>query len=198
MRVVGGSRRGRKLTAPVGEAVRPTSDRVREAIFDVLGSQLSLDGMRVLDLFAGTGAMGIEALSRGAASATFVEADAAAAAAIGENLAAVALDGPAATVVRQEALHYLQSLESLRAAGKGPTFDLVFCDPPYSFDRWSELVSTLPCGLAVLESAAAPSRGAVPDLQVPSGWMVIRSKRYGGTLVTVVRRAAGDPEGGRT
>ena len=86
MRVVGGESRGRRLTAPVAKGVRPTSDRVRESIFDILGSLVDLSGLRVVDLFAGTGALGIEALSRGAGSVTFVESDAAAVAAIRANL----------------------------------------------------------------------------------------------------------------
>jgi 16S rRNA (guanine966-N2)-methyltransferase len=118
LRVVAGHLRGRRLTAPPGRGTRPTSDRVREAVFSILGP---LGGARVLDLFAGSGALGIEALSRGARHATFVDRDARAIAAIRRNLAALELDS--ATVDRRDALTFLK-------AATGP-WDLVFLDPPY-------------------------------------------------------------------
>ena len=117
MRVVAGTFKGRRLAAPRGTRTRPTADRVREALFSMLGD---VGGARVLDLYAGSGALGIEALSRGAGSAVFVERDAQALAAIERNLAAVGVE---ATVVRQDVLRFLA-----RADG---AFDLVFCDPPY-------------------------------------------------------------------
>lgn len=117
MRVVAGTFKGRRLAAPRGTRTRPTADRVREALFSMLGD---VGGARVLDLHAGSGALGIEALSRGADSAVFVERDAQAVAAIERNLAAV---GAEATVLRQDVVRFLA-----RADG---AFDLVFCDPPY-------------------------------------------------------------------
>src|SRR5690348_13221449 len=100
MRVVAGTAGGRRLRAPKGTTIRPTSDRVRESIFNSLQSMDAIEGAAVADLFAGTGALGIEALSRGAASAIFVDEDRAAAALIRDNLAATGLAGPAATVVQ--------------------------------------------------------------------------------------------------
>ncbi|MBA2505357.1 MAG: 16S rRNA (guanine(966)-N(2))-methyltransferase RsmD [Thermoleophilaceae bacterium] len=117
MRVVAGAFKGRRLTAPAGLGTRPTSDRVRESLFQILGP---LEGLRVLDLYAGTGALGIEALSRGAGAAEFVEHDPEAIAAIHTNLDAI---GTAGRVHRGDVLGYL-------ARGAGP-FDLVFLDPPY-------------------------------------------------------------------
>ncbi len=117
MRVVAGEFKGRRLYAPRGESTRPTADRVREALFSMLGD---VSGTRVLDLYAGSGALGIEALSRGADSAVFVESDGQALAALRRNLDAV---GAAATVRRQDVLRFLARPEG--------TFDLVFCDPPY-------------------------------------------------------------------
>ena len=134
MRIIAGTHRGRRLKAPPGLDTRPTSDRVREALFSILGD---VEGDRVLDLFAGSGALGIEALSRGAAGAVFVEQDRRAADAIRSNLAAI---GERRAEVRQEdALAYLG-----RASGERP-FDLVFADPPYSSatrmgERLSELL----------------------------------------------------------
>ena len=127
MRVVAGTFKGRRLAAPRGTRTRPTADRVREALFSMLGD---VGDARVLDLYAGSGALGIEALSRGAASAVFVERDAQALAAIERNLAAVGVE---ATVVRQDVLRFLA-----RADG---AFDLVFCDPPY--DSASRLAGQL-------------------------------------------------------
>jgi 16S rRNA (guanine966-N2)-methyltransferase len=117
LRVVAGTYKGRRLAAPRGTRTRPTADRVREALFSMLGD---VGGARVLDLYAGSGALGIEALSRGADSAVFVERDARAVAAIERNLAAVGVE---ANVVRQDVVRFLA-----RADG---AFDLVFCDPPY-------------------------------------------------------------------
>lgn len=118
MRVVAGEFKGRRLHAPRGRRTRPTADRVREALFSILGD---VAGLRVLDLFAGSGALGIEALSRGAASATFVDDDARAVEAIRRNLEAV---GTRADVQRRDVLRYLPG-----AAGE--RYDLVFADPPY-------------------------------------------------------------------
>jgi 16S rRNA (guanine966-N2)-methyltransferase len=117
LRVVAGTYKGRRLAAPRGTRTRPTAERVREALFSMLGD---VGGARVLDLYAGSGALGIEALSRGADSAVFVERDARAVAAIERNLAAVGVE---ANVVRQDVVRFLA-----RADG---AFDLVFCDPPY-------------------------------------------------------------------
>jgi 16S rRNA (guanine966-N2)-methyltransferase len=117
LRVVAGRFKGRRLAAPRGTRTRPTADRVREALFSMLGD---VGGARVLDLYAGSGALGIEALSRGAGSAVFVERDAKAVAAIERNLAAVGVEE---TLVRQDVERFLA-----RADG---AFDLVFCDPPY-------------------------------------------------------------------
>jgi 16S rRNA (guanine966-N2)-methyltransferase len=175
MRVIGGEYRGRRLAAPVGANVRPTSDRVREAVFSILYSLGGVEGLQVADLFAGTGAMGIEALSRGAASVTFVEQDPRSVEAIRANLVAVGMaDAEArgdATVVRADVDAWVA-----RAVSR---YDLVLCDPPYGYTGWETLVAGLPTDLAVLESGA--------ELPAPEGWEVLRSRRYGGTIVTVAR-----------
>jgi 16S rRNA (guanine(966)-N(2))-methyltransferase RsmD len=118
VRVVAGQFKGRKLQAPPGSATRPTSDKVREALFSVLGDIEDLD---VLDLFAGSGALGIEALSRGAASAAFVDNDPKAVEVIRRNLATAGVEAP---VHRRDVLRFIASAD-------GP-FGLVFADPPYS------------------------------------------------------------------
>lgn len=127
-RIVGGQARGRHLAVPP-RGTRPTSDRAREALFNTLRSELALDGARVLDLFAGSGAVGLEALSRGAAATVFIESDRRAAAVLAENVATLGLPG---AVVRR------LSVESyLGAPGADEPFDLVFADPPYALSAGS-------------------------------------------------------------
>ena len=121
MRVIAGSYGGRELIAPRGRVTRPTSDRVREALFSILGD--AVRGARVLDLFAGSGALAIEALSRGAAEATLVDSAASAIAAIRRNLASLGIE---AEVVRAPALRFLEG-----APSRARQYDLVFLDPPY-------------------------------------------------------------------
>jgi 16S rRNA (guanine966-N2)-methyltransferase len=167
MRIVAGTHRGRRITAPKGDAVRPTSDRVREALFSILGDRVT--AARVLDLFAGTGALGLEALSRGAASAVFVDTDVRAVAA---NLDALGLQ---ADVRRQDALAFVRS-------GPGP-FDLVFLDPPYksASDLGPRLGDTLPVLLAPGAVVVSESDRRQPlDLQPLS---VQDERRYGDTLI---------------
>lgn len=171
MRVVAGTAGGLRLTAPPGRKLRPTTDRVREALFSSLGSLGAVEGARVLDLFAGTGALGIEALSRGAAHATFVDDDRTAEATIRANLDATGLGG-SATVVRRDVEAFLESNDE--------TFDLVVADPPYAFDGWRHLIDRLPAPFAALESGSS--------VEVPPGWMILRERRYGDSVVTLVRR----------
>ena len=175
VRVIGGELRGRRLRAPAAPGVRPTSDRVREAVFDVLYSLGGVEGRQVVDLFCGTGALGIEALSRGAAAVTFVDRDAASVTSVRENLVAVGLADAErngeATCTRAEVGEWVA-----RTAAR---YDVAFCDPPYDFADWGPLLAGLPADLAVLESRDV--------IEPPEGWTVLRSKHYGGTIVTVIR-----------
>jgi 16S rRNA (guanine966-N2)-methyltransferase len=168
VRVVAGSARGRRLLAPAGPSTRPTADRVREATFNALGSRGAVGGT-VLDLFAGSGALGIEALSRGADAATFVDNDAKAVAVVRANLEATGL-AERATVVRTDALRFL---------GGAGRFDLALLDPPYacSDDDWAALLGALDAATVVIESDR--------EVPLPPPWVVLRSKRYGGTVVTI-------------
>jgi 16S rRNA (guanine966-N2)-methyltransferase len=227
VRVVAGTARGRRLVAPGGGSVRPTSDRVRESIFNMLISAVAsedlfateglfatedlfateglaqgeagdggagygggatdgraeeeeddelgpLAGARVLDLFAGTGAMGIEALSRGASEAVFVDRDQAAVRSIAQNLASTGM-GPG-QVIKADALRYVE---------RAPHFDLAFCDPPYDFDGWEALLGSLDAGVAVVES----------NRQVPPGprWRLLKERRYGTTVVELLTAGASPP-----
>ena len=180
MRVIAGSHRGRRLAAPASASTRPTSDKVREAIFDVLANLVELDGAAVLDLFAGSGAMGIEALSRGATRAVFVDDDRDALAVVRANLASLGL-ADRATVVRADAVSFVARPPVPSGDTEPALCDVAFCDPPYAFDAWEELLGALEARWAVLES----SRPVTPG----PGWEVVREKRYGDTLVAVVRRA---------
>jgi 16S rRNA (guanine966-N2)-methyltransferase len=172
MRVVAGTAGGRRLQAPPGRDIRPTSDRVREAIFSSLESMDALHDARVVDLFAGTGALGIEALSRGAAQATFVDDNAGAIQIVKANLAATGLTDRA-TVTRADVLRWLAS---------APPADLALVDPPYAFDGWSALLQALPAPLAVLESDR--------DIDVGPEFEVLRQKHYGSTVVTTIQRSS--------
>jgi 16S rRNA (guanine966-N2)-methyltransferase len=173
VRVIAGTSRGRPLKAPRGAGTRPTADRVREAIFNVLTSVIDVTGISVVDLFAGSGAMGIEALSRGAASVVFVDQSPDAVRVIRDNVTATGFDLDAVQVVRAEVVSWLD---------RPHHFDLALCDPPYAFDAWDEVLARLHAEVAVLETDRPLS---VP----PEAWEVIRNKRYGGTLVSVVRAA---------
>jgi 16S rRNA (guanine966-N2)-methyltransferase len=174
VRVIAGSRKGHKLAAPRGLDTRPTSDRVRENVFNLVGP---VDGARVLDLFAGSGALGIEALSRGAASAVFVERDPDAVRTIERNLDKLRLTG--ARVVRSDVLYAIG-----QEATAGAKYDLVLVDPPYGMltEIQPRLARHLPQlvaadGLVVVETDARVE----PELPLP----VRKSRKYGQTRVTL-------------
>jgi 16S rRNA (guanine966-N2)-methyltransferase len=174
MRVIAGEFRGRRLTAPPGAATRPTSDRVREALFSILAARVP--GARVLDLFAGSGALAIEALSRGAASATLVDDAPAAIRAIRANLDAVKAD---ADVRRGDALRFLGG-----ASAAAAQYDLIFLDPPYRLaDRLGgPLSEALPAVLAPGAAAVAESDRRAPlALDLP----LHDERRYGDTLIRI-------------
>jgi 16S rRNA (guanine966-N2)-methyltransferase len=142
-------------------------------MFDMVGAAMDLEGAVVVDLFAGTGALGIEALSRGAKHATFVETGRAALAAINANLAMLALGPERATVVIGDALRWATAADGVASA------DLVLADPPYAFDRWSDLLASLAgwAGLVVIESGTPIGLG--------DRWTRVRERRYGATVVTI-------------
>jgi len=174
MRVVAGRYGGRRLVAPPGSATRPTSDRVREALFSVLGA--AVEGARVLDLYAGSGALGIEALSRGAASAVFVDRSARAIAAIRTNLEALDIE---AEVRRMEARAALRT-----APARADAYDLVFLDPPYrrAGELGRELSEALPAVLAPGARVVSESDRREPlELELP----LVDERRYGDTVIRI-------------
>ena len=175
-RIVAGAARGRRLAVPPGEGTRPTSDRAREALFSTLGSLIrAWAGRRVLDLYAGSGAVGLEALSRGAAGVVLVESDAKAARTITANVAVVGL--PGAEVRRTTAELAVRSL----AAAGGPTFDVVFADPPYDLgdDRLGEVLLAVRPVLAADAVVAVERSTRGGTWEWPTGYEALRSRRYG-------------------
>lgn len=192
MRIIAGAARGLTLKVPRGRAVRPTADRVKEALFSILGNRVP--GAQVLDLFAGSGALGLEALSRGANFCYFVEIDRAACRCIAENLSRSALAGRAAVINRPAR----QALVQLKE--QGLQADLVFLDPPYgrpdlaaaSLESLAGLALMKEGGIAVLEQAA---RGSSP-VAVAGYWPLVE-KRYGDTLIALLqaeKQAREEPE----
>ena len=173
MRVIAGRFGGRTLAAPRGRATRPTPERVREALFSILGS---VDDARVLDLFAGSGALGLEALSRGAAEVTFVDSAPAAVRAVRANLDAL---GAEAEVRRADARAFLRN-----ARASGRQYDLVFLDPPYrsAAELGRELSEALPPVLSAGARVVSESDRRTPlELDLP----LVHERRYGDTLIRI-------------
>ncbi|MEN6543514.1 16S rRNA (guanine(966)-N(2))-methyltransferase RsmD [Parvibaculum sp.] len=188
MRIVGGTHKGRAIMAPPGHNVRPTSDRIREALFNILAHAdfegFDLEGARVLDLFAGTGALGLEAISRGAVFSLFVEEDADARGAIRENMEALGLTGHA-KIYKRDA-----TTLGPRPGSVGPAFSLLFADPPYGKGLAElALISAKnggwlePTALCVVEEAAS-SRFAAPE-----GFEEIDRRQYGITEIVFLKQA---------
>ncbi len=172
MRIIAGEKRGHRIAAPKGETTRPTSDRVREAAFNLIGP---VDGAKTLDLFAGSGAMGMEALSRGAASCVFVEHDRGACRTIDANLEKLKLRG---RLVPHDAIRFLGAESGM--------YDLILCDPPYDYAGVAKLAAHFarvlaPDGLLVYESQAS-FEPEIPDLNLRT------SRRYGSARLTLWER----------
>lgn len=170
MRVVAGRLRGRRIESPRGDTTRPTTDKVREAVFNALGSLDIIDGGRVVDLFAGTGALGIEALSRGAAHCTFVERDRGALDVLRQNISTLGLSEQATVI----------SGDATSLANAGIECDVLLADPPYGFATWQALLNQVHASVAVIESD--------DPIGEIAGWETVRERRYGGTIVTFLKR----------
>lgn len=167
VRVVAGIARSRRLVTPDGDTTRPTADRVKEATFNALYSLGVIADSTVADLYAGSGAMGIEALSRGATAAVFVDWSREAIAAIETNLDATGF-ADQATVVRGDVLRHLANASRV---------DLALCDPPYTFDQWPELLAMIDAEVVVIESNRA--------VELPDRWSPVRVREYGTTVITI-------------
>jgi len=191
MRITGGEHCGRNLLVPKSDAVRPTQDRVRQALFNILAPEIS--GAVFLDLFAGSGAIGLEALSRGAASVTFVEGDRQHARVIRQNLSALSPrpsngDSPSTALVVADAYRWISTY-----AGTG--FTMAFADPPYALGQergYAQVLAMLaernvvrPDGLFIAEMTAVQKAEETP------GWDLLRDRKYGKTRICIWRRLAG-------
>lgn len=182
MRVVGGALKGRRLATPKSDAIRPTTDRARESLFNILEHAYpgSIEGSRVLDLFSGTGALGIEAISRGAAYCLFVEQDIAARALIRENVEALGLQG-CTRIFRRDATH-------MGPIGTMQPFRLVFADPPYGKGLGEKAVASLLAGgwlekgaLVVVEETASN------PFQLPEGLTLLDRRIYASSSLSICR-----------
>jgi 16S rRNA (guanine(966)-N(2))-methyltransferase RsmD len=184
MRIVGGALRGRKLASFKHPSIRPTADRVRESVFNILARCFPAEA--VLDLFAGTGAMGIEAISRGAGRAVFVDAGQAAIAALEKNISSLGV-AEQATILKLDAMSALKDLSR-----DGASFDVIFIDPPYAAGLYEETLEAIdgsggvlkPGGLVVVET----SKREALDLTLKA-LVKIDERRYGDTMIHIFRRS---------
>ena len=179
MKVITGSAGGRNLLTPPDDAIRPTADQVKQAVFNVL--QFDIEGRRVLDLFAGTGQLGIEALSRGAREAVFVDSSPRSLALVRNNLRLCSLEG---TVLRTDALDYL---------ARGEKFDIILVDPPYDAGLYEPVLERINAvdnlnegGIMVCESRTGR---ILPDMRPP--YRQLRSRKYGSVRITLYTRDVG-------
>ncbi len=178
MRVITGTAGGRKLKSPDGDAIRPTTDHVKQAMFNIL--QFDLEGRRVLDLFGGTGQLGIEALSRGAREAVFTDSSRTAVQLIRENLKRCSLQG---TVIQTDVLRYLQ---------RGEKFDVIFIDPPYDAGLYSRVLEAINSvdnltegGIIVCEARAGTE---LPSMRLP--YVRLQERKYGSVKICLYTRNA--------
>ena len=182
MRIIGGEARGRTLVAPAGSKTRPTQDYVRESLFNILRGDV--EDARVLDLFAGTGALSLEALSRGAAEAVLIDTDRAACDAIRQNIDRVRVQDRCKLVARD----YRQAVDALSAGGR--QFDIVFIDPPYRMENTGEMCAALYDKGLLSESClliVEHKRGKAPQLD--ERFEAYDLRKYGDTEITFVRLA---------
>jgi 16S rRNA (guanine966-N2)-methyltransferase len=188
LRIIAGELRGRRLKSHERPGLRPTTDRVRESVFSMLRSRLDFEGLRVLDLFAGTGALGIEAISRGAADCTFVEADRRTAKLIEENLRDLGV-ADRGNVITGDAIGF--------AGTTGESFDLIVADPPYAATTFDRLIEEIfargvlrPTGVFLLEHSSAMQP------RTAAGATVLAHRAFGDTAVTLYGVERGTPDGG--
>ncbi|MEM6660442.1 MAG: 16S rRNA (guanine(966)-N(2))-methyltransferase RsmD [Pseudomonadota bacterium] len=185
MRIIAGAFRGRSLASvgkgDAGAQLRPTTDRVRESLFNVLTHQIDFEGLRVLDLFAGTGALGLEALSRGATHVTFVDDGPVAQGLIRKNID-LTRSADATGLIRRDAARL----------GENPVapYDLVFLDPPYGRSLGQKALDAV-SGSWLAEDALVVWEENAP-MQAPDGFVVLDLRRYGETYVTLMRRSVSD------
>ncbi len=176
MRVISGSAKGRKLVVPSGDHVRPTKDRVKEAIFNSLHSYGLVENRSFLDLFSGTGSLGIEALSRGAKSVVFIDHHAEAIDCIILNVEKLNY-GSTSKILKTDALSFLE---------RDDYFDVVLLDPPYKYEHWGTLLKRVNAHSIVIESSE--------QVTLESDWEIIKSQKYGQTNLLIASRHRKDKD----
>ena len=176
MRVISGSAKGRKLVVPSGDHVRPTKDRVKEAIFNSLHSYGLVENRSFLDLFSGTGSLGIEALSRGAKSAVFIDHHAEAIDCIILNVEKLNY-GSTSKILKTDALSFLE---------RDDYFDVALLDPPYKYEHWGTLLKRVNAHSIVIESSE--------QVTLESDWEIIKSQKYGQTNLLIASRQSKDKD----
>ena len=176
MRVISGSAKGRKLVVPSGDHVRPTKDRVKEAIFNSLHSYGLVENRSFLDLFSGTGSLGIEALSRGAKSAVFIDHHAEAIDCIILNVEKLNY-GSTSKILKADALSFLK---------RDDYFDVALLDPPYKYEHWGTLLKRVNAHSIVIESSE--------QVTLESDWEIIKSQKYGQTNLLIASRQRKDKD----
>jgi 16S rRNA (guanine966-N2)-methyltransferase len=183
LRIIGGQWRGRKLRFADVEGLRPTGDRIRETLFNWLAPELS--GARCLDVFAGSGALGLEALSRGASLSCMLERDALAAARLRDNLELLSANNGE--------VHQTESLQHLRLGNSDQPFAIVFIDPPFGLNLWQSCIDLLESGNWLAESASIYIESSIDTLyQVPANWALHRDKRAGSVSYRLYYREPAD------
>ena len=189
MKITSGSHRGRHIATPKGDTTRPTSDRVRQAIFNILThgiEDFELDGAQVLDLFAGTGALGLEAISRGATGCTFIDSGTPARAALRENIETLGIAG-ITKLLRRDAT-------DLGQAGRIPPASLTFLDPPYGKGLSERaLKSAADGGWLAQRAVCVIEEAATTNLALPSQFQLIEQRDYGDTRITFARYSGDTP-----
>lgn len=184
MRIIAGQWRGKALVAPPGSTTRPTAERARQALFNRIehaGWSPGLQGAVVLDLFAGTGALGLEALSRGAAQATFVERDQAALKALRANI----------TACRCADRAFVLAGDAIRPAITSPPVTLIFADPPYRTGAAGLALAVMPAAALAAEAVAIIETAHEEAVEVPSGWEMVDVRTYGAARTTILRWTTG-------
>ena len=176
MRVISGSAKGRKLVVPSGDHVRPTKDRVKEAIFNSLHSYGLVENRSFLDLFSGTGSLGIEALSRGAKSVVFIDHHAEAIDCIILNVEKLNY-GSTSKILKMDALSFLE---------RDNYFDVALLDPPYKYEHWGTLLKRVNAHSIVIESSE--------QVTLESDWEIIKSQKYGQTNLLIASRQRKDKD----
>lgn len=183
MRIVSGKYRGKQLVAPEGDTTRPTTDRVRESLFNILNhGDLGIEGARVLDIFAGTGALGLEALSRGAAYSLFVESEAAARGAIRQNIENLGVQG-VTQLLRRDATKL-----GPRISTQSSPFDLIFLDPPYGKGLGEQALAEAAAGDWIADEATAVFECGRDEAPKPEGFELTDERTYGGIKICFFKK----------